>query len=60
MSEKVKVKLGTFFFFKPWKSMFKPGRKGKQIFRVLFSNHTHKFRMMIEEVSFSVAMSIVN
>ena len=40
--------------------MFKPGRKGKKIFRVLFSNHTHKFRMMIEEVSFSVAMSIVN
>ena len=40
--------------------MFKQGRKGKQIFRVLFSNHTHKFRMIIEEVSFSVAMSIVN
>ena len=40
-----------FFFFRPWKSMFKPERKSKQFFKFLFLNYIQIFKKMAEDGS---------
>ena len=47
--EKLKVKFWFVFFFRLWKSMFKPGRKSKQIFQFLFPNYIQIFKKMTED-----------
>ena len=37
------------FFFGPWKSMFKSGRKSKLIFQFLFLNYIQIFKKMTED-----------
>ena len=38
-----------FFFFRPWKLMFKPGRKSINFFQLLFPNYIQVFKKMIED-----------
>ena len=44
-------KILIFFFFRPWKSMFKPERKSKQFFKFLFPNYIQIFKKMAEDGS---------
>ena len=39
----------TFFFFRPWKLMFKAGRKDKQFFQFLFTNYIQIFKKRTED-----------
>ena len=39
-----------FFFFKPWKPMFKPGRKSKQFLQFLFPSYKEIFKKMTEDI----------
>ena len=44
-------KIMIFFFFRPWKSMFKPERKSKQFFKFVFPNYIQIFKKMAEDDS---------
>ena len=42
-------KITMFFFFRPWKSMSKPGTKTKQFFQFLFPNYIQILKKITED-----------